>query len=276
MRVDYTIPQKWNDLSDWQVRMIGRFMFNNRNERIESNLMKMYLITVLFQNKPSLKRFLKVCILFWDVPFSELEQYTNFIFDKKDLLTVFPKYIKVGRWPWSKKVYGPMARLANITIEELSYADTFFYKWVTEKDINDLHRLCAILYRSADPNASQQDIRVEFSSLLLEKNAEVTDAIPLHIKYMIACAYEGCRDTLINRYKHVFPQRKAKPESEAKEQKPKPYQSFSKIITAMAMDEVQIFGNYQNARKVLAPEFLAVYDESIVREKEKERNRQKK
>ena len=224
--------------------------------------------------KPSFKNIIKSVVLLSQVPYSELEQYTNFIFDQKELLTRFPNKIKTGRWPFRKTVYGPAARLANTSIEELSYADTFYYKWATDNDPNDLHRLTAILYRPASSKPNPEDLRLPFSNLLLENNSKNTDGIPLPVKFMIAHAYQGCRQNFINRHPNVFPQKKiAEDEPESKPVKPKPYQPFSKIIDAFAMDEVQIFGNHQQVEKVFAPKFLSVYEESIIREREKERQR---
>jgi hypothetical protein len=67
---------------------------------------------------------------------------------------------QIGRY-FRKTVYGPAPRLANTTIE-LSHADTFYYKWMTENNPDDLHRLTAILYRpSAEPTL--EDKRIPFS-----------------------------------------------------------------------------------------------------------------
>jgi hypothetical protein len=252
--------------------MIGRFMFNNRNEQVETRRFKQVALSILIVPKPTLKNIIKSVMLLSQVPFSELEQYTNFIFDEKELLTRFPAKIKIGRWPFRKTVFGPAPRLANSSIEELSYADTFYYKWVTEKNTDDLHRLTAILYRPTSELETPEDKRKPFSNLLLESNSRMTDAIPLHIKFMIAHTYYGCRENFINRHKNVFPRKKiTEGEEDKKPEKPKPYQSFSKIIDSFAMDEVQIFGNHQQVEKVLAPKFLAVYEESIIRQKERER-----
>jgi hypothetical protein len=57
-------------------------------------------------------------------PISELEQYTAFVFDQKNY-SRFPNQIKNWSLAISQTVYGPAPRLANTTIEELSYADTF-------------------------------------------------------------------------------------------------------------------------------------------------------
>ena len=273
MRINFKIAQHWNDLTEWQIKAIGRFMFTSRNEQTETKLFKQVVLSILIVPKPTIKNIVKSVILLSRVPFSELEQYTNFVFDQKELLTRFPNKIKIGRWPFRKTVYGPAPRLANTTIEELSYADTFYYKWMTENDVNDLHRLTAILYRpSVEPTL--EDKRIPFSSLTLESNSRITDGIPLPVKFMIAHAYYGCRQNFINRHPNVFPQRKAtEGEEEKTQKKPKPYQPFSKIIDAFAMDEIQIFGNHQQVEKVFAPKFLSIYEESIKREREKERQR---
>jgi hypothetical protein len=88
---------------------------------------------------------------------------------------------------------------------------------------------------------------------------------------MIAHAYYGCRQNFINRHL-TYSHRKAVEGGEKPPEKPKPYQPFSKIIDAFAMDEVQIFGNHQQVEKVFAPKFLSIYEESIKRERIKNVN----
>jgi hypothetical protein len=273
MRIDYNIPQTWNKLTEWQVSAIGRYMFNSRNEQVDTRLFKTALMCALIVPKITVKNVLKSVLFFSQVPFSEFEQYTNFVFDEKELFTRFPKSLKVGRWPFRKVVFGPAPRMANSTIEELSYADTFYYKWATEKNTDDLHRLTAILYREKSNTINPEDKRKPFSSLVLESNSMITDKIPLHIKFMIAHIYAGCRQNFINRNPNVFPQRKASEEEEAKPKKQKPYQPFSKIIDSFAMDEIQIFGNHQQVEKVYAGKFLTLFDSSIVRQREIEQRR---
>lgn len=273
MRVNYKVAKTWNELNDWQIKMIGYFMFQNRDKETELTFSKQLVIVVLFLVKPTFKNFIKLFVLLYNHPFSDLLPYADFLFDKQNTLTRFPKSIKVGKFPFRKTLYGPATRLANVTIEELSYADTFYYKWGTTKDLNDLHRLAAIFYRSKSKFPIPEDERVPFNSLVLEANADKTDFIPMHVKFMIAKAYEGCRENFIKRNPHVFPQRKTTEGEEPVEKKPKPYRPFSKIIDSFAMDEVQIFGNHQQVEKVYAPKFLSIYEESIKRQNERERQR---
>lgn len=268
--VNFSIKQRWNDLTEFQVKSIGHYMFNSRNEKVESRLFKTAIIGILLVPKFTLKNILKSIYFFTQIPYSEFEQYTNFIFDEKELFTKFPQKIKVGRWPFRKVLYGPSPRMGNSTIEELSYADTFYYKWSVENDENDLHRLTAILYRPKSRVFNAEDKRSPFSSLILDQNSKITDRIPLNLKFMIAHIYAGCRQNFINRNRNVFPQSEQE-DGNNETIKSKPYQPFSKIIDSFAMDEVQIFGNHQQVEKVYAGKFLALFDAAIVRDKERER-----
>lgn len=275
MKIRYTVPKKWNDLTEWQFSAIGRFMFNSRNEKTDKRLFKISVMGILLVPKFSLKNLIKSLIFFAYVPYSEFEQYTDFVFDEKDLFTRFPLQLKVGYWPRRITLFAPLPRMANSTIEELSYADTFFYKWSIDNNIDDLHRLVAILYRPTDGKNRPEDMRTEFSSLTLEQNSKLTDKIPLHIKFMIAHVYAGCRQNFINRYKNVFPTPEKNEQNENKPKKNRPYLPFSKIIDSFAMDEVQIFGNHQQVEKVYASKFLALYDATIVQQRERESRNKK-
>lgn len=276
ININFVIPQKWNDLTDWQLQRVGKFMFDHRLEVTERTFMTNAMIVILLIPAPTIRNICKAVVLLLRVPFSELEEHAAFMFDKTKHLTSFPKFIKVGKWPFRKKMYGPANRMANCTISELSYCDAFYYKWIAEGNANDLHRLAAILYRPK-PNGQHrpnpEDKRRKFSSLRLEENAALTDYIPLSLKYMVAKAYEGCRENFISKHPNVFPRKKAaEGEDQEKDKKAKPYQPLSKIIDSMAMDEVQVFGKYQDTENVYAPKFLAVYEESIKRQKARERD----
>ncbi|MFW0737577.1 hypothetical protein [Flavobacterium sp. T12S277] len=270
MRIDFKIPEKWNDMTEWQFNAIGRYLFNSRNDKVDTYIFKVAVMAVLLIPKFNIKNIIKAFIFFTYIPSVDFEKYTAFVFDEKDLFTRFPKKIKIGRWPFRKVVFGPGARMSNSTIEELSYADTFYYKWATEKNTDDLHRLTAILYRQKSKVNNPEDVRMPFSSLMLEKNSYITDKIPLHIKFMIAHVYSGCRQNFINRNPNVFPKHKETEESESRPKNTKPYQPFSKIIDAFAMDEVQVFGTHQQVEKVYAGKFLSLYDISIVKQRERE------
>jgi hypothetical protein len=268
IEMHFTFATKWNDLTDWQIRMIGKFMFQNRDAEVEKTFLRSLIVVILAIPRPTLKSIIKATILLCSRPLSEMRAAADFVLDETQELTRFPETIFINKWAPRKRitVFGPSARLANVTINELSFADTFFYRWEKDRDIMDLHRLTAILFRPNGTGATDEDMRAPFSKLLLGKNALITDRIPLHVKYMIAKAYKGCRNNFIEKHPNVFPKRRPS----ENEDKPRPYQPFSKIIDSFAMDEIQIFGTHQQVEKVLAPDFFKVFDESIRIQRERE------
>lgn len=263
MRIDFTPPKKWDDLTEWQSDRIGDLLF--RNEQQEKKLFKYALVFIVFLPKPSFINVLKAIILFVNIPLDELVEYTDFIFDNKQYMTRFRPCFKVRTGCFKKiKLYGPSSRLANISIQELSYADTFFFNWITLNQDIELHRLCAVLYRPSDASATEVDKRKKFNKLLLADNARLTDKIPLHQKYMIALAYQGTRQLLGERHPIIFP--KSKEKSTVEHKKRKSYSPFTNIINSMVLDEVQPFGALEATEAANAHQFLEIYAERLLRD----------
>jgi len=273
MKIRFTVPTKWDELTPWQVDRIGRMLY--KKTELESDLSKKILLIILLLPKPGVWPVLKLSYLLTRISLISLFDYTDFLFDREELLTTFPEAFTVKTGLNKRvKLFGPAARLSNINITELSYADTFFYKWLTEDKDADLHRLCAVLYRPADPEGKPEDVRRPFNKLLLYENANLTDKIPLHQKYMIALAYQGTRKIFSRRYPQVFP---APKEGEAEKQpaKHRPYSPLSKIVDAMALDEVQPFGSLDKTEVANADRFLGIYNEQLIRQKEEHKRLEK-
>lgn len=276
MRIDFKVPVKWDELTPWQRDRLGRIFFNP--DQVDKELFKKLMAIILFLPKPSLKHVAKLFILLCRMPLTELISYTDFLFDPDHRLTSFKPAYTVRSGFCKSKVYGPADRLNNITILELSYADTFFYKWITEGQDVDLHRLCAVLYRPADPDAPKHDSREAFNQLLLPANAVLTDQIPLHQKYMIALAFQGSRDLFAKRFPKVFPKAKSSQDTDVAPavKKKKAYSPFTNIINSMALDEVQPFGPLEDTERANAGKFLEIYNESIIRLQKREQLLKKK
>lgn len=264
MRIDINVPTKWNELSAWQAERIGRILL--KNEEVEKiTYRRMMTIILLLFPKPSFKTVLKLIIVLTRVPLKELEYLADFICEQDNDMTVFPEAFfvknKGGKYI---KVYGPGPRLSNVSIQELSYADAFYYNWRSKGDDVELHKLCAVLYRPAG-GRNPLDRRQSFNVLLLPDNAELTDQIPLYNKIMIAMAFQGTREVLASRYKKVFPKRAEPEEGEKEPAKPAKYTPFTKIINAMALDEVNPFGTLEGAERANAHKFLEIYNEQLIR-----------
>lgn len=267
MIVRYKVATKWNELNDWQLSIIGRLLYYNK--KLERKEFRWLIAFILIINKPTIKNFLKAILFFSRCSFSTVEPYTSFIFDENERLTNFYPKIKVGRFGFRKTLFGPASRLSNISISELSYADTFYYGYITSGNEIDLRRLTACLYRLQEKeNPKLIDKRMEFDKLLLPEFSKLTDKIPLHKQYVIMLAYQGSRSVIVNRYKKVFPKPYEEPDNPEpqKPKKPKPYYPFSNIINTMAMDEVQVFGSLQQTEKVNAMDFLSAYNELLIRQ----------
>lgn len=270
MKLNFNVPQKWDDLSEWQINKIGHILFHKKID--DSQLLKFAMVFILFISTPSLIKLVKFFYLLTIIPYQDLLKYTDFMFDKKQRMTSFRHNYRVRVGMFKRQMLaGPASRLSNITILELSYADTFFYKWITEGNDIDLHRLCAVLYRPISSKLATNDKRVPFDRLLLEENSYLTDKIPLHQKYMIALAFQGSRDRFADRFPNVFPQSKQKSASSINRR----YTPFSSVVNAMAMDEIQPFGNLTQTENANANQFLEIYNETLIRQREEEKRLKK-
>lgn len=262
MRLDFSVPQKWDDLSPWQLGKLGEIFASKKELEIQSY--KWLVVIILFLPYPSIRNIGKLLLLLFTIPLKQLEQYADFVFDENLVMTTFPTVSKI-RDKSGKKVFliGPAPRMSNSNIMELSYADTFYYQWRKTGDDIHLKRLCAVLYRPEGvPDFQSTDKRLPFNALTLTENAYLTDQIPVGYMYMIGLAYEGTRQVLQRRYTRIFPQRKQTKEPKHGNAK---YSPFSKIVTAMALDEVNPFGTLEGAERSNAHKFLEVYNEQLIR-----------
>lgn len=254
MTLNFTIPTNWNQLSQWQLRKIASIIFSDITKEKTSFLMVSYL----FISKPTLKNILKYCWLLMQVPFSELKEYASFLYSETDL-TKFPKQIKT--------LYGPADRLANLTIDEFTYADLFYHNWSTQRTTQNLNRLVAVLYR---PKRKEKyislDVRKPFKKEELSQHAGIVEKLPNNVKLTIAMAFQGSREKIIARYKYVFKKGSGKGS----------YTPFTKIINAMSRSENQPFGDFYKTKEANIYDFFDVLDEELKTQKERERNAKNK
>lgn len=252
MQINYNIPTTWNQLSLWQLKKIAKIIFSNTDQEQVSFLLVSYLCIP----KLTLKNILKYCYLLMQVPVSQLKEYAAFLY-KDTNLTKFPKKVK--------SLYGPTDRLANVNIDEYTYADLFYHNWSTTRKNEDLNRLVAVLYRPKR-NAQHLDIRKPFTKEALSKHAGVVEKLPRATKLVIAMAFQGSREKIIARYKWVFVKGSGKAS----------YAPFTKIINAMSRSENQPFGDYYKTKEANIYDFFDVLDEDLKTQKEQERNAKKK
>lgn len=91
-----------------------------------------------------------------------------------------------------KRVYGPAEALFNVSFGEYMVAFDFFRRYVDNKDINDLNKLCAVLYRPKRKGQIDNDIRVEFNASECVRGAKWWSQIPFVDKFIIYSWFAAC------------------------------------------------------------------------------------
>lgn len=239
-----TVATKWSELNEWQLEEIATRYLSDK-EMTEDDIFQ--IVRVLFQKSKSVSDELKMRKVFRIVPFSSLVSYAEFLNQMPDL-SVFPCLKKYG-------VRKPGDRLNDISIKQFSVVDAIFNKWITTKSEVYLRQLVASLYTIG-----------KFDVLKLPNVADKTDAVPLPKMYSIAMTYLSVRNYITEQFPKVFPKSKT-----TDEEKLKPifrrntYTPFSKVITAMAMDERQPLGTLHECNNTLIYDFFNTLEESIVR-----------
>lgn len=245
MRINFDIPTSWNQLTTWQLKRIASVIFSDR----DSKKITFLLVVYLFMPRISFWNILKLFFLFTQVPYSNLKDYTKFLYSENDL-TKFPKKLR-SRF---KYLYGPADRLSNVNIEEYAYADLFYYNWAKTKKTEDLDRLVSVLYRPKSNDTEEStDSRQAFNKDKLRFHAKSVARLSYITKITIMMAFQGSRDSIIKRYKNVYKKGKGKSS----------YAPFTKIIASMARGENQPFGDYYKTKKANVFDFMEMLDEEI-------------
>lgn len=264
MNLNFQIATQWDELNEYQFRNIAYLLLNKENY-VKADDFKKKLLYYLFVPELTVRNYLKFRKCIKNVPMRELLPYTNFI-EKNINRTKFPKFIKID----DKVFYAPADRLANLTIEEFSAADLFFYNWKTKKSHEDLDRLITVLYREKAKKTTSTDIRVPYSFFDLEKRGKYIPLLDIPTKMAIGLVYLSCRMSIIKKYRVVFPEFKQYPNSKT-DKNHKKYQSFSPAIISLAISEIQPLGEYDKVKKTLIDTFFSILTESILRQKEQEK-----
>ncbi|MDR2205751.1 MAG: hypothetical protein LBE36_06325 [Flavobacteriaceae bacterium] len=248
-----TVAKSWSELNQWQREEIAHLYLHVDPEKFEGAYLQM--IFILFQKRDKFFAKLRLFSLLRNVPISSLEPFARFLIETTDFYS----------FPEIKGLIKPSDRLGNITIKQFSVIDTFFDAYSKDKTELNIRRFTASLYR----------IKEKFDELDLPKVAEITDKISVKKMESIALAYQFTRMLIWDKYPVIFP----KPKQETEEEKLKPifkkkeqqYIPFEKIITGIAMDELQPLGKKQDVNKTRIYEFLSVLSESILYHKEKQK-----
>ncbi|MDK7374516.1 hypothetical protein QP519_03060 [Weeksella virosa] len=269
--LEFTIPTDWNKLNLYQASEILHLLYNA--EKITPELREKMLSILFIDENPlnedysSNYKCIKYAELLKETTPAIIEEEINplgFIFHSMTL-TKFPSTLEISHNGTTHIFYGPANRLANVTIEEFSFCDHIFYDWKTKKKPQYLDILITALYRPKATENNQDDIRERFSRHNLSSRSSILPKIDEKIKLVIGHAFQGSRESIINRFPVIFPKKKfktAKPKSIK-------YKTFNTLINAMVLGENQPLGNLHQVEQTNVIKFFDIVQESIIRNRKK-------
>ncbi|KZS41916.1 hypothetical protein AWE51_00270 [Aquimarina aggregata] len=243
--MNYTIATNWNGLNDWQLAKVASLLFGGYSDK----RIKHGLVYILFTGKKSLWKYFKIRYLIARVPFNELYRYTEFL-NTSIGRTDFPKYLKLG----FIKLYGPSSRMSNLTIDQFSIADVFYYRWCRTRDSKELNRLVSILYSPKGQEFSREDLGHSIYVKLMPKDK----------KLAVVLAYMGSRKLLTDSFTYVF--------KNSKESGGSSYNSFDKIVFNMARSDNQPFGHLYTTKEANVYDFMNILNDELADQQEFKRN----
>jgi hypothetical protein len=114
------------------------------------------VLSILIVPKPNLTNIVK-SVIFFKSHFLSLSNTPLLSLIKKRITDSVPK---IGRWPFQNSLWS-RTTISKYNHRRAILCRHFYYKWMTENNPDDLHRLTAILYRpSAEPTL--EDKRIPF------------------------------------------------------------------------------------------------------------------
>lgn len=191
------VPTEWNELTARQLVRVCRAIALSETE----DELKCRLIPILLRIPAS---------LYWAFSSEQIAlqlwPLTEFILKSNTLTKNLQKkiYSRFRRW------IGPDDELANVSLLEFAYADTFFMRYHETKDQKWLDNFIASLYRPRDRTQDPRgydfsgDSRKPFNSYLIEHNAKRLSRLSVHVKEGILMWYWACRMAMEQRYPYVF------------------------------------------------------------------------
>ena len=272
MELTFNIPEKWNDLNQYQLENIIHTV--HVNKKLTRKIL-LNLLTFLFVDEDPfsgsdtvMKKLDDYGLLLRQVSTMQtLIPYLDFV-KQSMTLTNFPEKFEITVDEELKVFYGPEPRLINLTIFEFSTIDKLFYRWVTKKDDADLDRLCVLLYREAGGN-NIDDIREPFSMAKLNKRAKFIQTLDFKTKLTIGYAFMGSRELLISKFPTIFPKPKFKKQISNPPTTPKKYEGMTKMINSMIVGENLPLGPLKDVKETNIFDFFNVVTEVILLQRER-------
>ena len=204
-RIKSDIPSSWNELTEKQLLKVCQ---------------------LLYVDSGDIYRF-RIAVLSHFLGLSWLETLT--IRDRLVDLYPYIKFLEAENTLTDNKIitinsdpiifHGPIGGFETLNVEEWTEADQAFIDFSSSKDINDLDRLVAVLYREALPgmgpghSAWRKDLRQTFIEEQVTLRQRVLSEISQAHKFAILTWYAGCRKEWEEVFYRVFKENKSDGES---------------------------------------------------------------
>lgn len=200
-------PSSWNELSRRQLLFIAEHWTSWQSLlKVGENLNKVRatLVIVLCGLKGRSER-VKLCktlALVNEDSGGNILECADFLFKSIDLTKNLLPSINVG---WFKRYYGPADKLADISVEEFSFAFSLYAQYVRTGNENFLNQLAACLYRPANPDFKKTgETRVPFNNRLISLYESDFKKVPTPYKHGVYLFFLSCVEHLAKTFPLVF------------------------------------------------------------------------
>lgn len=272
MDINLTIPTNWNELSQQQAKNISYIIHCTQRSIINLPHQEFAISGLAYVKcaKELLRhnKYKAIRIALQELTLSAYKPFVQFLFKNVELQE-FPDTYKFKK----TTLHAPAVRLRNLTVEEFSFADALYFRYKTTNDVKYLDLLCSTLYRPEATAPNPTDIRTPYNRLLAETHYDNFKNLPLKEKIVVAFAFEGSRNHLVNQFPNVFPKAKTSANPKAKPTTPK-YTPIGQLISnKIDYDPSKL----QIANQTNVYSFFSVYEAELIEIKKiKRQNRNKK
>lgn len=182
----YKAPAEWPELTTVDLLQLAIYMSAPADPG--------YLVMMLF--KIPVKQFARI----WakESVKLQLKPLIKWAFAKNTLQNWLIKCVKVH----GRKLYGPKHKLADLTIEEFTWCEAAYERWLESQNTDYLDTLFAVLYRKPGFFSLK---RATFDADQLDDLQKSAQSVPKYIKRAIAINYAGCRNLIIDKHPYIWP-----------------------------------------------------------------------
>lgn len=238
--ITFTLPSGWNELSKKQLLHIARLTSHNIElTRLRVLLLLLFtgLKLVKGKSKNNLYEFAwrrrRFILSNYDINFASEKLLALFKAADKEQTKYIPdvrltkNLIPVVRIRF-KKFYGPADGLANITLKEFIYTETYYEQMMLEGEGEKyLNLIIAVLYRTGKKKPG--DNRRPFDDYATDTNAKTLAKLPAHYKTAILFFYEGCKFHLSQLFPHALQTKRG-----SASKNPVAFKSFMQMVDELA------------------------------------------